>query len=211
MNRAVVAEKAKGQILPGRRYHVYNRGAFRQEVFRDDQDCIHFLNLTKKYIKDPLTLLGYAILPNHFHLYIEVKKAEKLSTFYRERPSAIGNRIGHLQNAYAKYFRYKTKSQGTGAVFQGRYKRNEVSDFLYRRNIIHYLNGNAWHHGLVADPEDYPFTSLQEFLFPAVEPFVDVDKAVADFGGRKAFRDDWERVRAKRGLNHDLEWEPEAG
>ena len=110
----------------------------------------------------PLLLLAYAVLPNHFHLYIEVEEAARLPAFYRDKPAAIGNRIGHLQNAYAKYFRHKNRTQGKGAVFQGRFGRNEVNDRQYRKNIVHYLNGNAWHHGLVAEPEDYPFTSLQE-------------------------------------------------
>ncbi|WP_116107293.1 hypothetical protein [Lewinella sp. IMCC34191] len=195
------------KIEAGKRYHIYNRGVFRQDIFRDDDDCVRFLNLMKDHLAGPVHPLTYAVLPNHFHLYIEVDSLDILKPFYKEKPLAIGNTIGHLCNAYAKTFRYKYKTIGEGAVFQSPFNRVEVTDAAYRRSLVHYINGNGYHHGLVNDPEDYPFTSLQELLYPAVEPYVKVEKVYADFGGKGAFIKDWESIRRKKGLVANFEWE----
>lgn len=182
-------------IEAGKRYHVYNRGAFRQTIFRDDEDYLRFLNLTRKYLRGPVRLLAYAVLANHFHLYVEVDEEAQLEEFYRTKPAAISKTIGHMSTAYAKYFRYKYKSQGQGAVFQGRFKRRVVSDIGYARNLIHYIHRNPANHGFASEPEDYPFTSLQEALNPQLESYGDREKIFTTFGGEHAFHRSWKRTR----------------
>ncbi len=153
-----------------------------------------------------MDLLAYALLPNHFHLYVRVYPLEQLSIFFQQKTRAIGNFIGHLQNAYAKYFRAKNNSVGKGVVFQGRYKRKEVDTSSYRREIVHYLNKNAVHHGLVGKPDEYPFTSLQELLYDEVEPFVNRALVYQDFGGKAGFlRQSNDRLAYSK-LDGDLEW-----
>lgn len=70
--------------IPDSYYHIYARGASRQEIFREAADYYVFLELFRRYlspeeIKDsagiPYTklhndieLLCYCLMPNHFHL-----------------------------------------------------------------------------------------------------------------------------------------------
>ena len=196
-------------LTAGNRYHVYNRAAAKKDIFTDEADCIRFLSLTKKHLPQAMDLLSYAILPNHFHLYVAVKLESQLPPFYQKKPSAIGASIGHLQNAYAKYYRHKTTSIGEGAVFQGRYKRIRLTTTDYQENIVHYINGNALHHGLVVAPLDYPFTSLQELIYSQVKPFVNREMVYQDFGGEQRFVANSNMAMKKKALYPEWEFEPE--
>jgi putative transposase len=52
-------------------YHVLNRGNGRAEVFHKDGDFASFLNLmVEANERLPLRILGYVLLPNHFHLVL---------------------------------------------------------------------------------------------------------------------------------------------
>src|SRR5688500_15490888 len=52
-------------------YHVRNRGNGRSEVFHKDEDYIAFLQLmSDANDRLPMRLLGYCLMPNHFHLVL---------------------------------------------------------------------------------------------------------------------------------------------
>src|SRR5690242_8040813 len=53
----------------GYRYHVLNRGNARAEVFHHPGDDHAFLDLLGEVSRRiPMRLLGYCLIPNHFHL-----------------------------------------------------------------------------------------------------------------------------------------------
>ena len=50
-------------------YHVLNRGNNRRRVFRKDGDYFAFLKaMAHACIEIPMRVLGYCLMPNHFHL-----------------------------------------------------------------------------------------------------------------------------------------------
>jgi REP-associated tyrosine transposase len=52
-------------------YHVLNRGNGHAEVFRKDGDFAAFLDLMAAANEHlPLRILGYVLMPNHFHLVL---------------------------------------------------------------------------------------------------------------------------------------------
>ena len=52
-------------------YHVLNRGNARGEVFHKDDDYAAFLKLLVQASERlPMRLLGYCLMPNHFHLVL---------------------------------------------------------------------------------------------------------------------------------------------
>jgi putative transposase len=52
-------------------YHVMNRGNGRATVFHSDGDYRDFLALLAKASeKVPMPVLGYCLMPNHFHLLL---------------------------------------------------------------------------------------------------------------------------------------------
>ena len=52
-------------------YHVLNRGNGRAQVFHKDGDFAAFLQLMSEANERlSMRILGYALLPNHFHLVL---------------------------------------------------------------------------------------------------------------------------------------------
>jgi putative transposase len=52
-------------------YHVINRGNGRREVFRKEGDYHAFLKaMHHACIEVPMPVLGYCLMPNHFHLVV---------------------------------------------------------------------------------------------------------------------------------------------
>jgi REP element-mobilizing transposase RayT len=61
---------------PGGRYHVTARGNERREIFRDDRDRQHFLDLLAQLpARFGTRLHAYVLMPNHYHLLLETPEA----------------------------------------------------------------------------------------------------------------------------------------
>jgi len=70
-------------------YHVLNRGINRSIVFEDEEDKGAFLGLLVEYRKRfPLRVLHWVIMGNHFHLVLEILKAQDLTGFMSARNSS---------------------------------------------------------------------------------------------------------------------------
>jgi putative transposase len=65
------------RIAPGGLcYHVLNRGNARREIFLKDGDYQAFLKaLGHACVQVPMRVLGYCLMPNHFHMVVWPKKA----------------------------------------------------------------------------------------------------------------------------------------
>lgn len=61
-------------------YHIFNRGVNRTNIFIEDDNYAHFLNLYTDYITPIAETYAYCLLRNHFHLLIRTKSEEELST-----------------------------------------------------------------------------------------------------------------------------------
>lgn len=95
-------------------YHVMTRGNNRNTVFRNHSDYIYYMSLIKKYKQDlPYDLYYYCLMPNHVHLLIQTKQAQKFSLFMKK-----------INLAYFHYFR---KHYGwVGHFWQDRFKSQPV-------------------------------------------------------------------------------------
>ena len=60
--------KRKVNFIQGGYYHIYNRGAARQSIFREEQNYLYLLRLLKKVTAESnITVVAYCLLPNHYH------------------------------------------------------------------------------------------------------------------------------------------------
>ena len=60
----------------GAKYHVSVRGNGREVVFLEKDDYLRFLEqLAAALAQDQVILYAYALLPNHYHLFIETPPA----------------------------------------------------------------------------------------------------------------------------------------
>ena len=58
-----------GRVAPGGMvYHVINRGVGRQQLFFTDDDYLAFERVIVETLsKRPMRILGYCLMPNHWH------------------------------------------------------------------------------------------------------------------------------------------------
>ena len=60
--------RRKLKFAQGNYYHIYNRGANRMSIFRNDDNYRLALQLMKKYcVKFNVTVIAYCLMPNHYH------------------------------------------------------------------------------------------------------------------------------------------------
>ena len=124
-------------------YHIYNRGAGNQQVFRDDQDREKFLSLFIRYLdvsdtstktdgreydKYDIELIAYCLMGNHFHLLV-----------YQETdPSAATQLMRSVATAYTMYFNRKYKQ--FGHLFQSTFKAARITSGAYLLHITWVAN-----------------------------------------------------------------------
>jgi len=61
---------------PGGIYHIYNQGNNRQLVFYSRDNYLYFLRKLRIHIMPFADVLAWCMMPNHFHLMVEVKEVE---------------------------------------------------------------------------------------------------------------------------------------
>lgn len=114
---------------PGMWYHVINRGNDRDAVFLDDADYERFLmQLAESCARYQVEVHAYALLCNHFHLFLRTRTAN-LGRFMQRLLTAcsIASNLTHGRS---------------GHVFQGRYKALVVEQNAYGTTVSRYIHLN---------------------------------------------------------------------
>lgn len=118
-----------------------------------------FLELLKKY-KDhyKFKLFAYCLLPDHFHLLLELpqQKEEKYKV------GLLSNITHDLNSSYTKYFNRKYGRKGH--LFRGRYKSALIEKETQLLRISAYIHLNPQRLNLVSSAQDYPFSSYVFYL-----------------------------------------------
>jgi putative transposase len=131
-------------------FHVINRGAKRAGLFDNSADYAAFENLlaeTRERMQ--ISLLGYCLMPNHWHLILWPDRDDHLSTFMRR-----------LTGTHALRWNAHRQLSGIGAVYQGRFKAIPVqADFHFLR-MCRYVERNPLRAGLVGQAADWRWSSL---------------------------------------------------
>ncbi|MEM7816959.1 MAG: transposase [Candidatus Aenigmatarchaeota archaeon] len=132
-------------------YYITNRGNHEQEIFKEEIDYYTFLEFLKKYKEEyKFKLFAFVLMPNHFHLLIELKE----ETIKKGGVSSI---MHDLNTAYTKYFNNKYKRKGH--LFSGRFKATIIEKQPYLLRIISYLHLNPQRLNLVSSFSNYPYSS----------------------------------------------------
>ena len=128
-------------------YHALNRAVRRATLFRKDGDYAAFEQVLRE-AKDwqPMRLLGYCLMPNHWHLVLWPEHDGDLSEFLRWLT------VTHTQRYHAHYH-----TAGTGPLYQGRFKSFPVQEDEHLRTLLRYVERNALRAGLVRRAEDWRF------------------------------------------------------
>ena len=162
-------------FLAGYIYHVYNRGAGQNVIFRSRDDYIYFTELLIKYSRIlQITILAYCLMPNHFHLLLRQENNQTISRYMRI-----------VTARYAVWFNSRYERSGT--LFEGRFKAIHVDTESYLRTLCAYIHLNPVKARLSAHAAGWPYSNAAEWLNSDTiqEP---LDNFIRDlFGSRTAY------------------------
>jgi len=170
------------EYLPGHLYHIYNRGAHRVSIFREQENYLFVLRKIKTYCRTlSLVPIAYCLLPNHYHWLI-CQNGEHPAGLLPQR----------VFNSYTKA--YNKRYDHSGTLFEGNYKVRPVDHERYLLHLCRYIHANPVIHDLVDDVSDWPYTNYLEWTGEREGTLVDRDFVHAHFpnaDGYRAFVEDY--------------------
>ncbi len=129
-------------------YHVLNRGNGRAEVFHKEGDFAAFVDLlAEANDRLPLRILGYVLMPNHFHLVLWPRGDGDLSRWMQ-----------WLLTSHVR--RYHRHYHGSGHVWQGRFKAFPIEQDEHLLTVLRYVERNPLRANLVGRAEAWAWSSL---------------------------------------------------
>ena len=130
-------------------FHVLNRGVRRMRLFDRPGDYRLFLDLFRETQKRiPIRCLAYCLMPNHFHLVLWPAADGEMSQF-----------MFRFTSTHSKRWHMAHGTNGTGAVYQGRFKSIPVCNDLHFFRLCRYVERNPVRAGLTAKCEEWPWSS----------------------------------------------------
>jgi putative transposase len=143
------------EIEGGHAYHVLNRANARLPLFTKQADYAAFERvLEEAFEREPLRILGYCLMPNHWHLVVWPKPGagRQVSEFMRWLT------VTHTQRWHAH-----RHTSGTGHLYQGRFKSFPIESDEHLYAVLRYVERNPARAGLVARAEEWRWSSLWRY------------------------------------------------
>jgi putative transposase len=149
------------QFLPGQYYHIYNRGAGRQSIFREGKNYIFLLGLLKKVAVDcDISVIAYCLLPNHYHWLIR-----------QNGEFEAGKLVARVFGSYSQAFNKVYNRSGT--LFEGKFQAILVESDEYLRHLCRYIHANPVRHGISLSPDLWPYSNYLEWIGKRTGTLVD--------------------------------------
>ena len=141
--------RAARASVGGTCYHVLNRGNGRKRVFHKDADYEAFLKaLGHACVEIPMPVLGYCLMPNHFHLVVRPDQDGDLSRW-----------MHWVRNTHVR--RYHRNYHGSGHIWQGRFKSFPIEEDNYLLTVLRYVERNPVRANLVKRAEQWEWSSAR--------------------------------------------------
>ncbi|MGD8628349.1 MAG: transposase [bacterium] len=155
-------------------YHITSRGNRRRTIYMDDRDRRHFLSQVSTAVDEFGWLVhAYCLMPNHYHLLAETPLPN------------LSRGMKKINGLYAQTF--NLRHGRTGHVFQGRFHSILIDKDDYLLRLSRYIVLNPVRAGLVASPEEWPWSSYRAAIGTGPRPkFLVSDQIMAYFGSDRA-------------------------
>ena len=129
-------------------YHVINRGNACGRVFHKEDDYGAFVALLGQACQRlPLRVLAYCLMPNHFHLVLW--------------PHGDGDLSHWMQWLLTSHVRrYHRHYQGSGHVWQGRFRAFPIQRDEHLLTVLRYVERNPLRANLVKRAEQWAWSSV---------------------------------------------------
>jgi putative transposase len=133
--------------LAGYPHHVVQRGNNRQPIVLDDDDRARLLDsIRAQAAAAQVAVHAYVLMTNHLHLLLTPQTGEGVPAMMQ----ALGR-------GYVRQFNRRHGRSGT--LFEGRYRSTLVEADRHLLACMAYIDLNPVRAGLVAQPQDYPWSS----------------------------------------------------
>lgn len=144
-------------------FHVMSRSITEVDLFKDDEDKLKYLELTKKYQQLYLfRVYGYCLMDTHVHMIIDANGAD------------ISSIMKSINLSYAIYFNQRHKRHGH--LFQDRFRSKIIDNDKYLMVCSAYIHNNPTElAGFKQNPEEFKFSSLTLYLKKHQDPYELVD------------------------------------
>ena len=139
----------KDVFVQGGCYHIFNRGANRQTIFRSDENYYYFTRIMISHLRSTnIGLISYCLMPNHFHLLL-----------FQNGDTTISTLMHGMMSAYTQAF---NKQHGrTGTLFEGRFKHVAVKKPETLLRLMIYIHLNPVKAKLAQHPEEWEFSDYR--------------------------------------------------
>jgi putative transposase len=166
--------------VTGYPHHVVQRGNYDQPVFDTEADYSRYFDWLREYApRYAVDIWAYCLMPNHVH-FICVPRAE----------GALARAFNTLHMRYAQYSNGKREVRGH--LWRARFMSCVLDDWGVHEEV-RFIENNPVRAGIVAMPEDYPWSSARSHV--TGEP----DPALSDGCFLKSSISDWAAYLASRG------------
>ena len=156
--------------LPGALYHVTSRGDRREDIYLNDPDRQHWLDLLGEVCQRHNWLChAYCLMDNHYHIVIE---------------TIDGNLSAGMRQLNGVYTQWHNRKYGrVGHVFQGRFKAIIVQRQAYLLELARYVVLNPVRANICQTPAQWRWSSYLAMTGQANRPnWLHTDWLLGQFG-----------------------------
>ena len=155
-------------------YHVTSRGDRREDIYLNDADRQHWLELLGQVCTRYDWLChAYCLMDNHYHIVVE---------------TVDGNLSAGMRQLNGVYTRWHNRTHNrVGHVFQGRFKAIIVQREAYLLELARYVVLNPVRAGMCTTPEQWRWSSYMTTVGQAHKPnWLHTEWLLAQFGSQHA-------------------------
>jgi putative transposase len=169
--------KRKELFVKNTIFHIFNRSISNYKIFHDKNNARRFIEVldynnnfehSKKFssLKDDeylyqniiyprekslIKFICYCIMPDHYHLVVKINKENILSKY-----------LGSVECSFTKYFNLKFNRRGP--LWENRFQAVKIKNNEQLLHVSRYVHLNPTSSNLVKKPEDWSFSSYQDFI-----------------------------------------------
>src|SRR4029077_7575228 len=126
----------------------------RLPLFKKESDYEAFFRVLDEALQlHPIRMLGYCIMPNHWHFVLWPKRDDDMTHFLR-----------WLTHTHTMRWHRNYHTVGTGHLYQGRFKAFPIQEDEHLYTVLRYVERNPLRANLVSRAEDWPWSSLSHRL-----------------------------------------------
>jgi putative transposase len=124
-------------------FHVLNRSVGKKAIFEREPDYAAFEKVLQEARQsNPMRLLAYCLMPNHWHLVLWPEGNDDLSRYMR-----------WITQTHTQRWHKAHDSVGTGPLYQGRFKSFPIAEDDHFYQVCRYVERNSLRANLVSSAD----------------------------------------------------------